>query len=340
MAELAASPRPKRARRALYWAAALALAGLLLYFSLRGVDWRRVAAVLQGAKPALVGAALGAILTALALRSLRWRVLLSAEAEVSRSDVFWATAAGYLGNNVLPARAGELVRTVMIARHTGLTKTYVLTTALSERLVDAIALVAISAAALLVLPTQPGWLAEAARPLGIGALAGITALALAPLFESFWQRALTRAPLPAALRRLAEHALKHGLQGLRSFHDRRRLIVFLAYTAAIWMLDGVITVVGARAIGVEISLPLAFLLIAGLGLGSALPSTPGYVGIYQFVAVSVLTPFGIDRSDAVAYILLFQALNCAVFAVCGSLGLWKSSALELMRHPGSGDSGD
>ena len=334
MSEPAESQRPERSR-APYWAASLALAGLLLYFSLRGVNWGRVAEVLRGAEAALVAASLALISTTLVLRALRWRVLLSAEAEVSRGDVFWATAAGYLGNNVLPARAGELVRTVMIARCTGLTKTYVLTTALSERLVDAIALVAISAAALLVVPTQPGWLAEAARPLGIGALVGITALALAPLLEDFWQRALMRAPLPAALRGLAEHALKHGLQGLRSFHDRRRLIVFLGFTAAIWLLDGVTTVVCARSIGVQISFPLAFLLIAGLGLGSALPSTPGYVGIYQFVAVSVLTPFGIDRSDAVAYILLFQALSCVVFLVWGSAGLWKSSALELMRHPGS-----
>ena len=279
---------------------------MLLYFSLRGVNWGRVAEVLLEARAVLVGLGFAVISTALALRAFRWRVLLSAETNIGLSDVFSATAAGYLGNNVLPARAGELVRTVMIARSTGLTKTYVLTTALSERLVDAIALVAISAAALLVLPTQPGWLAEAAQPLGIGALVGITVLALAPLFESFWERTLTHVPLPTALRRLAGHALKHGLQGLRSFHDRRRLIAFLSCTAAIWLLDGVTTVVTARAIGVQVSFPVAFLLIAGLGLGSALPSTPGYVGIYQFVAVSVLTLFGIDRSDAVAFILLFQ----------------------------------
>ena len=63
------------------------------------------------------------------------------------------------------------------------------------------------------------------------------------------------------------------------------------------------------ALGFQIPLPVAFLLIAGLGLGSALPSTPGYVGIYQFVAVTVLTPFGFSRTDAIAYILVAQALD-------------------------------
>jgi uncharacterized membrane protein YbhN (UPF0104 family) len=118
-----------------------------------------------------------------------------------------------------------------------------------------------------------------------------------------------------------EHLLQQALQGIRSFHDRSRLFRFVAMTAIIWFLDGVLTVVGARAIGVEISLPIAFLLVAGLGLGSALPSTPGYVGIYQFVAVSVLTPFGISKNSAVAYILLFQALSMVVIGVWGLLAL-------------------
>jgi uncharacterized membrane protein YbhN (UPF0104 family) len=68
---------------------------------------------------------------------------------------------------------------------------------------------------------------------------------------------------------------------------------------------------------------VAFLLIASLGLGSALPSTPGYIGIYQFVAVVVLTPFGFSRTDAIAYILVAQALIYVVIGFWGSLGLWR-----------------
>ena len=68
---------------------------------------------------------------------------------------------------------------------------------------------------------------------------------------------------------------------------------------------------------------VAFLLLAGLGLGSALPSTPGYIGIYQFVAVRVLTPFGFSRTDAIAYILVAQALMYIVIGVWGALGLWR-----------------
>jgi hypothetical protein len=79
---------------------------------------------------------------------------LNAEGTVSVPTVFWATTAGYFGNNFLPARAGELVRTFMISSASGLESSYVLATALSERVADAVALVVISAVVLLILPAQ------------------------------------------------------------------------------------------------------------------------------------------------------------------------------------------
>lgn len=325
MSEAAESTNPSRPSP-IYWVVSLALAGGLLYYSLRGVDWLTVWEVLKGANPPGIAAALGIMSMALLLRSLRWRVLLSTERQMPASDVFWATAAGYLGNNFLPARAGEFVRTLMISRRTGLSKTFVLTTALCERVVDALALISIASVVLLVLPEEnPGWLSDAAEPLAAVGIAGVIVLSLFPLFERFWERLLARLPIPLRFRERAEHFLRQGTQGLRSFHDRSRLARYLLLTAVIWFLDGAIVVVGAKAIDMTIPLPIAFLLIAGLGLSSALPSTPGYVGIYQFVAVSILTPFGFTQNAAIAFILLFQAMTYVVYLTWGALGLWIGS---------------
>ena len=311
------APRP----RAIYWIVSLGLAAVFLYYSLRDIEWKRVWTTLQGAHPTIVLLAGGIMSVTLFLRSFRWRVLLSAQQEVSVPLAFWATAAGYLGNNVLPARAGEVIRTLMISRRSGMSKAYVLTTALSERVVDALALITISAVVLLTLPEQPGWLAHAARPFAILGLAGAAAIGLLPAFEAFWFRFLAHVPLPARLRHPIETILGQVLNGIRSFHDPGRLAKFLGLTAVIWCLDGVTTVVASSAIGISIRLPVAFLLVAGLGLGSALPSTPGYVGIYQFVAVSMLAPFGISKADAIAYILLFQAMNYAIVLLWGLMGI-------------------
>ena len=312
-----ATPRPP----AVYWIASLALAGVLLYYSLRGIEWLRVWSTVRRAQPQEVALALVAISLALFLRSVRWRVLLTAEGRVTIPLAFWATSAGYLGNNVLPARAGEVVRTMMISSRSGMSRAFVLTTALSERVVDAIVLITVSGTILLTIPKGPGWLADAAKPFAILGFFGVACIALVPAFESLWFRLLARMPVPHRLRDTVEHVLRQALQGIRSFHDRGRLFRFLALTVVIWCLDGMTTVLSAHAIGLSIGLPLAFLLIAGLGLGSALPSTPGYVGIYQFVAVSVLTPFGLSRTDAIAYILFYQAVSYLVVLSWGLIAL-------------------
>jgi hypothetical protein len=125
--------------------------------------------------------------------------------------------------------------------------------------------------------------------------------------------------------------MDHGLRGIRAFHDVRRLASFVAFTVLIWCLDAVGAVVTASALSFHLPLSVAFLLIAALGVGTALPSTPGYVGIYQFVAVTVLTPFGFSRTDAIAYILVTQALMYVV------IGLWGSIALLRYRSIRTGD---
>src|SRR5262249_32374170 len=102
---------------------------------------------------------------------------------------------------------------------------------------------------------------------------------------------------------------------------------FAFLTAVIWLSDAAGTVAGARGLGLHFSLPVALLLLTGLGLGSALPSTPGYVGGYQFVAVSVLMPLWFTTGAALAYTLVFQALNYAVLIALGMPSLyWIQSA--------------
>src|SRR5438105_4365134 len=300
------------AKSVISFSAAAVLAAVLLYYSLRGIEWRQVARIITSANPGPLILACVMATVSLFLRAVRWRILLNAGGDVRVATAFWATAAGFFGNNFLPARAGELVRTFMISSRSTLDTVYVLATALSERVADAVALVIISAVVLLILPAQPGWLAGAARPFAIVGLLGAAAIAILPLVGSMGRAVIERAPVPHALRPRIIGAMEQGLRGIRAFHDARRLAGFLALTIVIWCLDAVGTIVGGTALGFRIPLSAAFLLIAALGLASALPSTPGYVGIYQFVAVTVLTPYGFSRTDAIAYILVAQAFMYVV----------------------------
>lgn len=304
-------------------AIAIVLAAVLLSYSVRGIDWAQAGRTIAGADPApLLGAALFGTL-ALFMRAYRWRILLTAGGNVGVADAFWATAVGYFGNNFLPARGGEIVRTLMITSRSTLQTAFVLATALSERIADAIALVIISGAALSIMPAQPGWLAKAAWPFAVIGVCGAMGIAILPLLGSAGRRLIENAPVPHRWRPRMLMMLERGLSGIRTFHDVRRLSQFVALTFFIWYLDALGTVFAAGALGLQMPLPVALLVITGLSLGSALPSTPGYVGIYQFVAVTVLTPFGFSRTDAIAYILVVQALMYSLIGFWGALGMWR-----------------
>ena len=314
------------------WILAAALAAVLLYFSLRGVDWKRVWQIISGAHWALLAAGCAIMSFSTFLRSLRWRVLLNAEGSLGVGTVFCATVAGYLGNNFLPARAGELVRTVLISRRSSLSKTYVLTTALSERLMDVIALVLWSSLILLGVNPKPRWMEDVSRTTATVAAAGALAIAVLPHTGSLCQSLLRRAPLPAALRDRLLRLADQVLLGMRAFHHLGRFLGFAAFTAVVWTCDACTMMVFGFALGLHLSFPVAMLLLTGLGLGSALPSTPGYVGIYQFVAVTVLPPFGISRDAALAYILVGQALGYLVILTLGLPTLyWLQGESSLRR---------
>ncbi|HYO80461.1 MAG TPA: lysylphosphatidylglycerol synthase transmembrane domain-containing protein [Bryobacteraceae bacterium] len=318
-------------KRWLPMAVSVALAGVLLYLSMRGIDWSQVRRLVSGATSYGVGLMIALNMAALVLRAIRWRVLLSAEAPVDFRIAFFATSAGYLANNVLPARAGEVLRTLMISRRTGIGRTFTLTTAFLERVADAIALVTISGLVLAFWATGPEWLSRAAVPVAVAGLCGLAAMVFLPRMKSWLTRVLSSLPLRGRVADRSEYMLHQVLHGIGSFHDAGRVTRFVALTIVIWCIDAVLIRVGAQAIRLEIALPLAFLLVAGLGLASALPSTPGYVGIFQFVAVGVLTPSGLTRSEAIAFILFWQAINYLVVSFWGAIALLAEKRENPMR---------
>ncbi len=312
------SPRPR-------WSllVALALAALLLYLAVRGLNWRELWHTIRAAR---FGYLIPAVLIgqmSLVLRALRWRVLLKAEKDVSPVTVFWAMMAGYLGNNFLPARAGEVIRSVALGRKAGMSKSWVFATALTERLLDAVALVLFSLAAVFSLGRSSQWLVKAWKVMGVAGVAGIITLFAVPRFEGSLRRLLEHLPGPARLRERLLGILAQFLSGMRAFASPSRGLAFAGLTVLVWLADSIGTMIGAHAFGLSLNLPTAIMLLAGLGLSSAVPSTPGYVGVYQFVAVTVLVPLGFSRSGALAYITVSQGIGYVAFTVWGLLGLWR-----------------
>jgi glycosyltransferase 2 family protein len=301
----------------------LALAAGLLYFSLRKVDWAELAVTLSRGNLAFLALACCSLSLSCLARGLRWRVLLSAEKPLPPLMVFWANMTGYLGNSYFPARLGEIIRSVLIGEKGGISKTFALATALTERIMDAVILVTISTLALTTLPSLPPSLTKALSGMAYVGVAGLLIILVAPRISGLIQRIINALPLPAALRqKLCGLALSF-LTGAGALQHWGRLAQFLLFSAAIWSLDTVTGLLTASAFGLVLNPAQVIILLAALGIASALPSTPGYVGVYQFVAVTVLVPFGLSEAQAIAFILAYQGVTYIVVTLWGLIGSWK-----------------
>lgn len=319
-------PLPGERRRAtIPWSLILPalLAIVLLYFAFRGVRWGDLFATIRHGRPQFVILALLGTSCTYFLRGVRWRILLSAERDVGTITAFCAVVVGYLGNYVLPARAGEVIRSVLIARKASLSTSYVLATAITERIMDTVTLVLISVVALTFISNMPVWLVTSAKVMAAVACCGLVFVFVAPRFEAFLRACLRRLPLPDTLSVRLEALLSQFLLGMRALHSPVRALSFLGLSFPIWLGDGLVTVSMAAALRLSLSVPQGLLLLAALGLASAAPSTPGYVGVFQFVAVTVLVPFGFTHSHALAYIISYQAVIYVVVLVWGPIGLWR-----------------
>ena len=234
-------------RRLWYGVVAVLLAATLLFWSLRGVEWARVWQAIAHAHWEYLAGSMLVACVSFFLRSLRWRILLNTNYRFGVGTVFMANMAGYLGNTFLPARAGEFVRSYLISSRSTLSKMYVLTTALSERVVDAMVLVRASSVALAGVAAKPAWLGQISHASALAAGAGLAAIAIVPHTGNLVERILRRLPLPERWQvRLGDLAAQV-LGGLRTFHNVGRLGGFGLATGAIWTLDCLSVMVGASS---------------------------------------------------------------------------------------------
>lgn len=281
---------------------------------LRSVDLAAAADTLKTANPMWIGVMLITILVDVGSRGGRWRVLLAPIAALPYRRVLGYTYIGYLANNVLPARLGELVRSHSLGEKEGVARTTVLGTVVVERIVDTVVVVALAAVAVLVLSIR-GVMTSAvllgfafASLLVIGLGIGIAAHRLpgADRVAAY----IERWPRVMALGRMLR-------EGLAVVAHPRTLVGALLFSAVAWSASILTFLAAGQAVGIELTVAQGALLCSGVALATIVPSGPGYVGTFELTAVSICALFGIDRDPAFAMALLVHVMILAVTSIGG-----------------------
>lgn len=269
-------------------------------------------------------------------RARRWRYLFPPGPEPP--GLVAANMIGYMGNNVLPLRAGEFVRIYVVARRIAAQQAGSVTgglwlagaTIVVERILDSLTLVLILGVLILLIPVPPALEYAAALVLAIdlAAAVALTTLALAPDFSRRWLARVTRRR--PELQRRAERALALILRGLEGIRVPAHRLPLLGWTVVAWCLPAA----GAWALLRAMHLPLP--VIAGwtvmtfVGFGISIPSAPGYVGVWHAATVLALSIFGVAQAPALGYALLYHASQFVPITLVGWLFL-------LREHVSLGD---
>ncbi len=292
----------------------VAISVVAIALVVRQVDLAAAWEVLRGASPPFVAATVGCIALDVTLRALRWRGLLAPVARLGLPAVAASLLVGYLANNVLPARLGELVRSHHLGDRTGVSRASVLGTVVVERVVDTGVLVTIASAAIVVLSVR-GIVASAVL-LGLAAtgfLVAVLALALVAHRLPFAGRAIAAVERwPGVVRAAGQ------LRGGLAVAGRPRTMAgAIGWSIAAWAATIVAFGAAGQAIGLELTWGQAALLAAGVSLVTAIPAGPGYVGTFELAAVEIAKAVGVAAAPAFALALLVHAAILLVTSAGG-----------------------
>lgn len=333
----------------------LLIGGLSLYLALRNVSVEDFWASIQGADWGWLGLALLSVVVNNLAKAARWQVLAGKGSErPGFPKTLMALLAGQALNALYPARLGDLGR-AYLAGNTGAGRAFLLGSIALEKLIELLSYGLLLLLVVLWMPL-PDWLNRSVYGLIAAALLLTVAALLVSRNHAWgrnvleWMQKRRPAWIPERIAALLRAALT-SLKVLRSSWDLLRVAF---WSAVVWgMAIGtnylVIRALDVRLAGVagEISgkMPASFvascLILVGLTVGISVPSTPGRIGIFQYICVLALAVFGVPQATAFAYGVLLHGIVFIPTTLAGLLSMlvlgWpgdRAKLFDLVKEPG------
>ncbi len=323
-------------RRLAIWAG-VAVSGVFVWLALRDIDFGRVGTALHQASYWPLLPALAAIAVANVVRALRWQALFDPRTRPPFGAVVDAMLIGLLFNAILPARAGEAARVVALHRQTGTSRAEAVATAVAERVYDVFALLVLLFVAAPFLP-EVSWLGKAA----VAAVVLALLIAAAVLVLLRWQERPVRAVLRLLARRSpvsadrVERAAVNLVAGLASFRHPAIALRAFVLTVVSWLLlagSAWLLLLGFSFDGVGFGAGLLATIATALVL--VVPAAPGGVGQLEAAAIVALSAYGVDRSRALSYGVVYHAVNLLPYLGAGYVALQRHRVAVRRRRMGA-----
>ena len=313
----------------LNWKTALGivLSAALLVWTLRGESPSDIWAVISKSNVALLVVAAVVATAVFPLRAIRWRVILEPVAPNLPVAQLWrATAVGMMVNNIYPARLGEIARAYALTRETNrVSLTSAVASLAVDRVFDALTLMLLLVAAMLS-PEFPRGITIGGQPVqraaalfAVGALILFVMLYVIVVFPQHLARlyaAMVGRVAPGLVERGSTiiHAFSEGLGVLRS--PRRFAAVFF-WALVHWLVNALAFWIGFKAVGIDVPFSAANFLQGIIAIGVALPSSPGFFGVFEAAAKVGLEVYGVTGGLAVSWAIGYHILSFIPITIIG-----------------------
>jgi uncharacterized protein (TIRG00374 family) len=294
----------------------LAVSALFLWLALRGLGLEDIGAALAEANLIWLIPGIAVYFVGVWARAWRWHYLLGPVKSIPTRTMFPVVAIGYMGNNIYPARAGEVLRAVILRRREAVPVSASLATIIVERIFDGVVMLAfvfLNLPRLAELTGDSGFLGNIRQAAFLGTAVFSLALLvflLAAMFPDpagrITERLIVRLTPERFRPRLLQIAGRF-MDGLASLRSPSSAIMVFVTSAVIWLLETGKYWFVMQAFPFEVDFFTLMLMNGIVNLATTIPSAPGYVGTFDAPGIAVLAAAGVDRAVAAGYTLVLHA---------------------------------
>lgn len=293
---------------------------VLLYLSLRGIDYRQLGETIKRADIAFAFLPVCFIMICISLCSLRWMRIVGYNTRFR--DAFISLIIGLFINNVLPARIGEVARGYALSKRMNIPFTYAVSTVFIDRVFDLLGLLSIT------FIFFPGQALPASVSKALYVLVTIFILCVIALFAISQEKIALKITgyfqkhRNAFLNKLAKRIFEIH-ENLRRIRTPGRLSLFIVLTIANWFSMVMALYFSLKTFGVSLPFVYVPFVCTILNMGLAVPSSPGYIGVYEFLLISLLAIFGVPKYESFAVAVFFHASWYVPYNILGFIFVMK-----------------
>ncbi|TFB12718.1 flippase-like domain-containing protein [Candidatus Marinimicrobia bacterium MT.SAG.4] len=300
---------------------------IFVYFAFRDINLEEFFESMKEGEYIWVLPAFVAMVSSFWLRGYRWKCILNPVKEVSINSAFSATMIGYMANNVLPFRIGDLIRLVAIWKEAGVSRAAALGSIVIERIFDLFMTLAIFGLALLAYPHLPQWaVVTGYAAMGIFVLLIIFSIYARSNIETIVRlnkKIIGKISDKAAER--SEEIIRSFSDGLKVIHNAKDLLWLVLLSTLLWLINILWVWFAIEIFDLDLPLSASLLVLIFIIFAVSIPSAPGYVGTFHGFVIAALVFMGVDSNDARASAVVMHATTYIPVTIIGLYYLWKSN---------------